>query len=86
MRGGAFGSPGFAALGTPAAVDPSDTFGPETETPEVVPFEIDGLRSGGRDGGPSLHGAGPILVRRFEDYVAALERAKVVLDATAART
>ena len=57
------------------------TFGPETETPEVVPFEIDGLRSGDATAGHRFMAPDPILVRRFEDYVAALERAKVVLDA-----
>ncbi|MBX3540941.1 MAG: glycine--tRNA ligase subunit beta, partial [Chelatococcus sp.] len=58
------------------------TFGPETETPDVVRFEVDGIVSSDVTRGHRfLAGPNPILVRRFEDYVAALERAKVVLDA-----
>ncbi|CAH1669693.1 glycine--tRNA ligase subunit beta [Chelatococcus asaccharovorans] len=57
------------------------TFGPETETPDVVRFEVDGIVSSDVTRGHRfLAGPEPILVRRFEDYVAALERAKVVLD------
>ena len=57
------------------------TFGPETEEPVVVDFEIDGIRSGNRTYGHRFHAPGPITVRRFKDYVAALEAARVVLDA-----
>ncbi|MBS7698289.1 MULTISPECIES: glycine--tRNA ligase subunit beta [unclassified Chelatococcus] len=57
------------------------TFGPETETPDVVRLEVDGIVSSDVTRGHRfLAGPNPILVRRFEDYVAALERAKVVLD------
>ncbi|TGQ34304.1 glycine--tRNA ligase subunit beta [Mesorhizobium sp. M00.F.Ca.ET.216.01.1.1] len=57
------------------------TFGPETEEPEVVDFEIDGIRSGNVTYGHRFHAPGAITVRRFDDYVAKLEAAKVVLDA-----
>ncbi len=57
------------------------TFGAETEEPEVVPFEVDGIVSGNITYGHRFHAPGPITVRRFDDYVPALEQAKVVLDA-----
>ncbi|MCF6117921.1 glycine--tRNA ligase subunit beta [Mesorhizobium muleiense] len=57
------------------------TFGPETEEPVVVDFEIDGIRSGNITYGHRFHAPGAISVRRFDDYVARLEAAKVVLDA-----
>jgi glycyl-tRNA synthetase beta chain len=56
------------------------TFGPETETPEVVPFEVDGIRSGGVTRGHRFMAPSDIRVKRFEDYAMALERAKVVID------
>ncbi len=57
------------------------TFGPETETPEVVAFDVDGIRAGDATTGHRFMAPDPIIVRRFEDYEAALQRAKVVLDA-----
>ncbi|PBC01996.1 glycine--tRNA ligase subunit beta [Mesorhizobium sp. WSM3860] len=57
------------------------TFGPETEEPVVVDFEVDGIRSGNVTYGHRFHAPGPITVRRFDDYVSKLEAAKVVLDA-----
>jgi len=57
------------------------TFGPETEEPVVVDFEIDGIRSGNVTYGHRFHAPGAITVRRFEDYAAKLEAAKVVIDA-----
>ncbi|TPK41583.1 glycine--tRNA ligase subunit beta [Mesorhizobium sp. B2-5-4] len=57
------------------------TFGPETEEPVVVDFEIDGIRSGNITYGHRFHAPGEITVRRFDDYVSKLEAAKVVLDA-----
>ncbi|RWQ24910.1 glycine--tRNA ligase subunit beta [Mesorhizobium sp.] len=57
------------------------TFGPETEEPVVVDFEIDGIRSGNITYGHRFHAPGAISVRRFDDYAARLEAAKVVLDA-----
>ncbi|HEY8162989.1 MAG TPA: glycine--tRNA ligase subunit beta [Methylocystis sp.] len=56
------------------------TFGPETETPEVVPFEVDGIRSGDHTRGHRFMAPSDIRVKRFEDYAMALERAKVVID------
>lgn len=57
------------------------TFGPETEEPVVVDFEVDGIRSGNVTYGHRFHAPAAIEVRRFDDYVAKLEAAKVVLDA-----
>ena len=56
------------------------TFGPETEEPEIVRLEIDGIKSGDETRGHRFMAPTPIKVRRFDDYVAKLERAKVVLD------
>ena len=57
------------------------TFGPETEEPVVVDFEIDGIRSGNVTYGHRFHAPQAITVRRFDDYVSKLEAARVVLDA-----
>ena len=57
------------------------TFGPETEEPVIVPFTVDGLTAGNVTYGHRFMAPEPIAVRRFEDYVEKLERAKVVLDA-----
>ncbi|MBN7777537.1 glycine--tRNA ligase subunit beta [Nitratireductor aquimarinus] len=56
------------------------TFGPETEEPVVVDFEIDGIRAGNVTRGHRFHAPDAITVRRFEDYAEKLEAAKVVLD------
>jgi glycyl-tRNA synthetase beta chain len=56
------------------------TFGPETEEPEIVAFEVDGIASGNRTAGHRFMAPGEIKIRRFDDYVSALQRAKVVLD------
>ena len=56
------------------------TFGPETEATEVVPFAVDGVSAGNFTFGHRFMAPGKIKVRRFDDYVAALEKAKVVLD------
>ncbi|PWB91580.1 glycine--tRNA ligase subunit beta [Methylocystis sp. MitZ-2018] len=56
------------------------TFGPETETPDVVRFEVDGIASGNATHGHRFLAPQPIRVRRFEDYALSLERAKVVID------
>ena len=57
------------------------TFGPETEEPVVVDFEVDGIRAGNVTYGHRFHAPDAITVRRFDDYAAKLEAAKVVLDA-----
>ena len=56
------------------------TFGPETEEPEIVPFAIGGIYAGNTTRGHRFMAPAPFNVRRFDDYVSALERAKVVLD------
>src|SRR5438552_1111265 len=56
------------------------TFGPETEEPEIVPFAIDGIKAGDETHGHRFMAPQPFKVRRFEDYAAKLEKAKVVLD------
>lgn len=56
------------------------TFGPETEEPEVVPFEVEGIASGNVTRGHRFLAPDEIRVKRFDDYVSALERGKVVLD------
>jgi glycyl-tRNA synthetase beta chain len=57
------------------------TFGPETETPEVVPFTVGGIAAGTITYGHRFLAPEAIEVRRFDDYIQALERAKVILDA-----
>ena len=57
------------------------TFGPETEEPVVIDFEVDGIRSGNVTYGHRFHAPEAITVRRFDDYAAKLEAAKVVIDA-----
>ena len=56
------------------------TFGPETEEPEIVPFSVAGIAAGNVTYGHRFMAPGQIRVRRFDDYVNALEKAKVVLD------
>ncbi|EGP08622.1 glycyl-tRNA synthetase beta chain [Bradyrhizobiaceae bacterium SG-6C] len=56
------------------------TFGPETEEPDVVKFDIAGIEAGQTTRGHRFMAPGEITVRRFEDYVSKLEAAKVVLD------
>ena len=61
------------------------TFGPETEATEVVRFSVDGIESGSTTFGHRFMAPEKIEVRRFDDYVPALERAYVVLDAARRR-
>jgi glycyl-tRNA synthetase beta chain len=56
------------------------TFGPETEEPQIVRFSAAGLEAGNVTYGHRFLAPGVIRVRRFDDYVTALEKAKVVLD------
>lgn len=56
------------------------TFGPETEDPVVLPFDIDGIKAGNETRGHRFMAPSSFKVRRFDDYVAALDKAKVVLD------
>ena len=56
------------------------TFGPETEEPEIVQLDIDGIMAGDETRGHRFMAPAPFKVRHFDDYVAKLEKAKVVLD------
>ena len=56
------------------------TFGPETEEPDVVKFDVGGVASGDETRGHRFMAPAAFKVKRFEDYVAGLEKAKVVLD------
>jgi glycyl-tRNA synthetase beta chain len=56
------------------------TFGLETEEPDVVKFEVDGIVAGQTTYGHRFLAPSAISVRRFEDYEAKLLDAKVVLD------
>ncbi|NKM57723.1 glycine--tRNA ligase subunit beta [Rhizobium anhuiense] len=57
------------------------TFGPEHEETTVIPFEIDGITASNITYGHRFHAPEAITVRRFDDYAAHLEKAKVILDA-----
>lgn len=57
------------------------TFGSEHDETKVIPFEIDGIVAGNVTYGHRFHAPDAITVRRFDDYVASLEKAKVMLDA-----
>src|ERR1700728_972670 len=48
---------------------------------EIVSFEIDGIASGDKTWGHRFMAPQPFHVRRYDDYVDALQKAKVVLDA-----
>ena len=56
------------------------TFGPETEDPEIVKFEIDGIKTGNITYGHRIHAADKIEVRRLDDWMKKLLAAKVVVD------
>jgi glycyl-tRNA synthetase beta chain len=56
------------------------TFGPETEDPEIVKFTVDGIQAGNTTQGHRFLAPQPFKVRRLDDYVQNLEKAKVVLD------
>jgi len=56
------------------------TFGTENEEPVVIPFEAGTLQSGQTTYGHRFLAPAAIRVKRFDDYVQALDKAKVVLD------
>jgi len=56
------------------------TFGPETEEPDVVPFQVEGIAAGRTTRGHRFLAPDAIEVKHFDDYVAKLAKAKVVLD------
>ncbi len=55
-------------------------FGPETEDPEIIDFEVDGIRSGNITYGHRFHAPDAIKIKRLDDYKTKLEKAYVVLD------
>ena len=57
------------------------TFGPETEEPEIVPFAVGGIAAGNETRGHRFLAPAPFAVRRLDDYMQKLDKAKVVLDA-----
>jgi len=57
------------------------TFGPETEEPDVVPFEVEGVTAGNITRGHRFLADEAFEVRRFDDYAQKLEKHKVVIDA-----
>ncbi|MBS8261287.1 glycine--tRNA ligase subunit beta [Roseibium polysiphoniae] len=57
------------------------TFGPETEEPDVVPFEVEGVTAGQTTRGHRFLADEAFEVRRFDDYAQKLEKQKVVIDA-----
>jgi glycyl-tRNA synthetase beta chain len=57
------------------------TLATQHDTAEIVSFEIDGLAAGDTTWGHRFMAPQPLHVRRFDDYVDALQKAKVVLDA-----
>ncbi|KFL29121.1 glycyl-tRNA synthetase subunit beta [Devosia riboflavina] len=56
------------------------TFGTENDEPIVVPFAAAGIESAQTTFGHRFLSPDAIRVKRFDDYVTSLERAKVVLD------
>ncbi len=56
------------------------TFGTEHEETVVIPFSIDGIVASNVTYGHRFHAPGAITVKRFGDYIANLEKAKVILD------
>ncbi|KQW20771.1 glycine--tRNA ligase subunit beta [Afipia sp. Root123D2] len=56
------------------------TFGLETEETDVVKFDVAGIEAGQMTRGHRFMAPAEFSVRRFEDYEAKLEAAKVVLD------
>jgi glycyl-tRNA synthetase beta chain len=56
-------------------------FGPETEEPDVVAFDVGGIAAGDTTYGHRFLSPAPIKVKRLNDYMAKLDAAKVVVDA-----
>src|ERR1700733_14898470 len=57
------------------------TLATQHDTAEIVAFEVDGIAASDVTWGHRFMAHQPIHVRRYDDYVDALHRAKVVLDA-----
>ena len=56
------------------------TFGTDNDEPEVIPFAANSVAAGQVTYGHRFLAPEPIRVKRYDDYVSALEHAKVVLD------
>jgi glycyl-tRNA synthetase beta chain len=56
------------------------TFGTDNDEPVVIPFQSNTVTSGQTTYGHRFLAPGAIRVKRFDDYVQALEKARVVLD------
>ena len=56
-------------------------FGSDTEEPEIIDFEVSGIRSGNTTYGNRFMAPEEITVKRFDDYCASLKAAKVIIDA-----
>ena len=56
------------------------TFGTDTEEPQVVEFEIGGIKSSNVTCGHRFIAPGEIKVKRFDDYSAQLHHSKVIID------
>src|ERR1700728_3032013 len=57
------------------------TFGPEPEEPDVVQFSVGGIAAGNETRGHRFMAPQKFTVRRLDDYLQKLEKAKVVPDA-----
>src|SRR5581483_1780842 len=57
------------------------TFGPETEDPDIVPFNVGGIAAGNQTRGHRFLAPEAFSVRRLADYLHKLDHAKVVPDA-----
>jgi len=70
--------------GAPNWVRPLHTivamFGPETEEPDAVAFDVGGIKAGDTTYGHRFLSSAPIKVKRLDDYMAKLDAAKVVVD------
>src|SRR5580658_8288749 len=56
------------------------TFGPETEDPDIVQFSVGGIAAGNQTRGHRFLAPQSFTVRRLDDYMQKLDKAKVVLD------
>ena len=56
-------------------------FGPETEEPDVVQFSVGGIAAGNETRGHRFMAPQKFTVRRLDDYLQKLDKAKVVADA-----
>lgn len=54
------------------------TFGSETEEPEVIHFEVEGIKSSNVTHGHRFHAPNEIIVRRLDDYISSLTKACVI--------